>query len=232
MKTLLHVMFACTGRILAIALAVGGCSEATESAAEPATDNPVPSIRSITPTAVTAGAKAMSFSIVGTNFVRGSVVRWNGSDRVTGFHGDTLLGAGILEGDLARAAAAQITVYNSAPAGGTSNAMTFSILDARSDGRKTVVHAFRLPAGYAGDIRFDVSVGAGPVDITLDFSGDYVILACVGMGVGCFPMLGRPGTRTINFPAGSVRASLYFSANQSQPPGDAVGTLAFTFNPF
>jgi hypothetical protein len=233
MKNLPHVTLAHAGRILAVWVTVAGCGEGTGSEpAEPVTDNPVPTIRAISPVGVSADGKVMTFSINGTNFVRGSVVRWGGNDRVTGFHADTLLGAGLLASDVAVATVAAVTVFNPPPAGGTSNAASFSVLNPRSDGRKTVVFAFRLPAGHVGSIEAGgVSVGTGPVDITLDFSGDYVILACVGQGIACSPTGGRPGTTTINFSAGYVRARVYFNANYSQPPGDAVGTVTFTFNP-
>lgn len=86
------------------------------------------------------------------------------------------------------------------------------------------------------------SVVVGPVrarpgtfTVTLAFSGDYVILACVGTPSACLPMGGRPQTHSFNvpgdFPAGALQASVYFNTNVAQPPGDAAGTVSFTYDP-
>ena len=47
--------------------------------------NPVPTLTGLSPTIVTAGAAGFSLTVNGTNFISGSVVRWNGLDRTTTF---------------------------------------------------------------------------------------------------------------------------------------------------
>lgn len=75
----------------------------------------------------------------------------------------------------------------------------------------------------------------GSLQVTLSYAGDYIILACVGPTQFCIPFGGRPGTATwdipTNFPAGEIRAGVYFNPNFSQPQGDPSGTVAFTYNP-
>ena len=65
--------------------------------------------------------------ITGSYFIRQSVVRWNGGDRPTMFISGTELEAKIPAEDLKREGAAQVTVFNPAPGGGTSNGAAFTI---------------------------------------------------------------------------------------------------------
>jgi hypothetical protein len=93
---------------------------------------------------------------------------------------------------------------------------------------------FRLSAGATGSVAVgEVTAAAGPVEVRLDFTGDFVILACVGPSSYCIPMGGRPLTGTFNipddFPPGPIQAKVYFNSNFKQPPGDAVGTVTFTY---
>jgi hypothetical protein len=82
-----------------------------------------------------------------------------------------------------------------------------------------------------------VRVRAGVLTVTLNFSGDYIILACVGTVSACRPMGGRPQTQSYDipgdFPAGNIQATVYFNTVTStpQPPGDPSGTVSFTYDP-
>jgi hypothetical protein len=89
--------------------------------------NPAPTITTISPSTTVAGSGGFTLTITGTNFVNGSVVRWNGSDRTTGFVSSTVLTAAIPASDVATAGTANVTVFNPAPGGGTSNTATFTI---------------------------------------------------------------------------------------------------------
>jgi hypothetical protein len=89
--------------------------------------NPVPALTSLSPNSTTAGGPAFTLTVNGTNFITGSVVRWNGSDRATTFVSSTQLRAAIPASDIATAGTATITVFNPAPGGGTSNTLTFTI---------------------------------------------------------------------------------------------------------
>ena len=84
-----------------------------------------PQITALAPQYVTAGSPAFTLTVSGSNFVSGSKVRWNGSDRVTTFVSATQLRANILAADVATAGSVPVTVFN--PDGSLSNATTFEI---------------------------------------------------------------------------------------------------------
>jgi len=90
-------------------------------------NNLVPTTTSLTPASATAGGAAFTLTVNGTNFVNGSAVRWNGADRPTTFVSATQLTAAIPASDVATAGTAQVTVFNPAPGGGTSNALPLTI---------------------------------------------------------------------------------------------------------
>jgi hypothetical protein len=73
------------------------------------------------------GGPAFTLTVYGAGFISSSVVRWNGADRTTTFVSGTQLTAAITAADIAAAGTANVTVFNPAPGGGTSNAMPFSI---------------------------------------------------------------------------------------------------------
>jgi len=91
------------------------------------TDNPVPAASSLAPSSATAGGPNFQLTVSGTNFVQGSVVRWNGQDRTTKYISSTQLIAYIPASDIATPQTASVTVFNPAPAGGTSNPLSFTI---------------------------------------------------------------------------------------------------------
>lgn len=92
-----------------------------------ANPNPVPTIDSLTPGSAAAGRGGLILTVIGSAFVPGSVVRWNGSDRPTTFVSGTQLRALINSSDVAAVGNAQVTVFNPLPGGGTSNVVTFNI---------------------------------------------------------------------------------------------------------
>jgi hypothetical protein len=106
------------------------CSGTEGSASNTATvivNNPVPTTTSISPSSKTVGDAEFTMTVNGTNFINGSIVRLNGSDRATTHVSSTRLTAIIPVGDMAISGTYPITVFNSAPGGGTSNAQTFTV---------------------------------------------------------------------------------------------------------
>src|SRR5665811_1869006 len=89
--------------------------------------NPVPTTTSWSPNAATAGDSGFTLTVNGTNFVAGSVVKWEGADRTTTYVSATRLTASIPASDIVTAGTASVTVFNPTPGGGTSNAQTFTI---------------------------------------------------------------------------------------------------------
>lgn len=88
---------------------------------------PVPTITGLNPSS--AGGSAFALTVNGTNFVSGSVVRWNGGARTTTYVNDTRLTASIPTADIATAGSASVTVFNPTPGGGTSNAAAFRVVN-------------------------------------------------------------------------------------------------------
>lgn len=86
-----------------------------------------PAITTLAPNSALAGSGAFMLTVNGDNFVSGSAVQWNGNSRETTFVNSTRLQAAILASDIAAAGSAQVTLANPQPAGGTSNAVTFTI---------------------------------------------------------------------------------------------------------
>ncbi len=90
-------------------------------------NNPVPAISGLSPATTTAGGSAFTLTVNGSNFVAGSVLRWNGSDRSTTYVNGGQLTATITSADIAAAGSATVTVYNPAPGGGSSGGSNFTI---------------------------------------------------------------------------------------------------------
>ena len=93
----------------------------------PNTGNPVPTITGLNPSSATPGGGGFTLTVNGTNFISSSVVRWKGADRTTTYVSSTKLTAAILASDIAAAGSASVTVFNPAPGGGLSNAVSFLV---------------------------------------------------------------------------------------------------------
>jgi len=85
--------------------------------------NPVPTITSLS-LAPAVGGPGFTLTVNGTNFVRSSIVRWNGADRATTYVSATQLTAAIPATDIVTAGTARVTVFNPPPGGGTSNSVS------------------------------------------------------------------------------------------------------------
>lgn len=90
-------------------------------------NNPLPAITSLDPPATPAAGPAFTLTVNGTNFVAGSTVRWNGSNRQTTFVSNTQLRADIPASDILSSTAVEVAVFNPAPGGGLSAAATFTV---------------------------------------------------------------------------------------------------------
>ncbi|MFI5348415.1 MAG: N,N-dimethylformamidase beta subunit family domain-containing protein [Elusimicrobiota bacterium] len=89
--------------------------------------NPVPAIASLAPPSAIAGAAGFNLGVMGSKFVNGSTVLWNGQSRATVFVSSTQLSAAVLTSDLASPATAQVAVFSPGPGGGTSTAAGFFV---------------------------------------------------------------------------------------------------------
>jgi YVTN family beta-propeller protein len=183
----------------------GGVSQSSikQPVSSGSSPNPVATISALSPSCAPAGEQFIDgvdnqlFVIgptvgsngVGSNFVAGSVVRWNGSDRPTTGNGSVnALTAQISASDIAAAGTAVVTVFNPAPGGGSSNSLTFTITTGAVDPQSIAVDpagkfAYAVNGGCNGGVGAYVSMytinpttGAlasiGPPVWTLD-GGDY-----------------------------------------------------------
>jgi hypothetical protein len=91
------------------------------------TYNPAPSLASISPNSALTGGAEFMLTVTGTNFINGSVVRWNDSDRITTYVSSTQLTATISAADIIESGVPIVTVFNPAPGGGISNGLSFFI---------------------------------------------------------------------------------------------------------
>jgi YVTN family beta-propeller protein len=101
---------------------------------------------------------------LGNNFVAGSVVRWNGTDRPTTSNGSiNALTAQISASDIAAAGTAAVTVFNPPPGGGSSNSLTFTITPGAVDPQSIAVDptgksAYVMNSGCDGGVGSYVSM--------------------------------------------------------------------------
>jgi YVTN family beta-propeller protein len=86
-----------------------------------------PTLTSISPTSATAGGANFTLTAIGTSFVSGSVVQWNGAALTTTFVSATKLTAAVPASDITKSGTSTVTVFTAAPGGGTSTSQTFTI---------------------------------------------------------------------------------------------------------
>lgn len=90
-------------------------------------ENPLPVASSLNPATAGGGGSAFTLTVTGAGFVNGATVRWNGNNRTTNFVSATQLTAQIPASDLLTLGSALVTVFNPAPGGGVSNALSFNV---------------------------------------------------------------------------------------------------------
>ena len=120
---------------LALAASAGTAQALTKLAAQapPAAllaevTNPVPDVTGLSPAQATVGDLDFGITVIGSGFVQGSTVLWNGQNRDTGFVSSTMLTASIRASDVAVAGTAYVSVSSPAPGGGQSpTARVFTI---------------------------------------------------------------------------------------------------------
>jgi IPT/TIG domain len=96
--------------------------------------NPVPTIDSLSPASGEVGDREFTLTVLGSNFVGGSIVKWNGVPLVSTFNNSTHLTALVPEANLAAAGMVAVVVSNPPPSGGNSGAQIFTINTAISHG--------------------------------------------------------------------------------------------------
>jgi len=147
--------------------------------------NLVPAISNLYPSCVPAGEQFIDsvdnqLTVVGTNFVADSVVRWNGSNRPTSSNGSINgLIAQISASDIAAAGTASVTVFNSGPGGGSSNALPFTITTGAA-------YPQMIALDPTGKFAYVMDGGCG--------FGSYVSMYTINTTTGALATIGPPAT--------------------------------------
>ena len=89
---------------------------------------PVATVDVASPDSTFTGA-AFTLTLTGTGFGTGSRVQWNGQDRPTTFVSTTQLTAAIPSSDVGSPNVAAVTVFSPAPGGGTSNVLSYRVVE-------------------------------------------------------------------------------------------------------
>ncbi len=105
----------------------GGTSRQLPFTISAVPQNPAPVLTTVIPSAYVVGGPAFTLTVLGTGFIQGSQVRWNGSARTTTYVSATNLTATITASDVATMQPVQVTVFTAAPGGGASSAQSFTI---------------------------------------------------------------------------------------------------------
>jgi hypothetical protein len=89
--------------------------------------NPVPSISDFEPKSVEPMTNNLLVNVKGTGFVKGAVMRINGTNRDTDFVDESQINAKLLPADVEKEGELEITIFNPPPGGGESTAMKLKI---------------------------------------------------------------------------------------------------------
>jgi YVTN family beta-propeller protein len=155
---------------------------------------PTPSINTLNPSGAVAGGASFTLSVYGSNFVAGSKVRWNGTDRPTTVLTNTAANAQIPASEIVATGTATVTVFSPAPGGGISNSLTFTIATAGVYPKSVAVdpsgkYVYVANSGsnnvstYAintdGTLTRKATIAAGtnPYSVAVDPSGKFVYVA-------------------------------------------------------
>jgi subtilisin family serine protease len=167
--------------------------------------SPEPSITSVTPLRVRAGAPA-TLSVTGTGFNGLSVVQWNGVAKPTIAVSTTQLTATVPAADLVVGTTATVSVFNPAPGGGTSAGLPVAVdppasltVNATTVGPGSAV-TVTLTNGYGGAKDWIAVAATGAADRT------YLTWTYVGSG-----MISRNWTTTMPTTAGTYEFRLFLN---------------------
>jgi uncharacterized protein (TIGR03437 family) len=209
----------------------GGASNALTFTINP-TPNPIPTLVTIAPTSAIAGSAGLTLTVTGTNFINGSVVRWNGDNRATTFVSSTQLTAQIPATDLANPAIVRITVFNPAPGGGSSSGVNFSVTTLNSVPTLTSLNPANANAGGAA---FTLTVnGTNFVNNSVvrwngaDRATNFVSVTQLAAQISAAD-IANPGTATVTIftpaPGGGTSNALSFAINPAPNPEPTLTSL-------
>lgn len=193
-----------------------------------------PVLNALSPGSAAAGSGAFTLTVTGSNFVAGSVARWNGATRTTTFVSGTQLRVAVPAADIASAGQSAVTVANPAPNAAVSNAVTFTV-GAPGGGGALAVHITQptAGAGLTGTVWVTVWLGGatGSSNSVTATLGGQTVGTTVSSSAGpiSFPIDTRvvaDGSRTLTISArdaggrtGSTSLAVTTKNGISAPPG-------------
>ena len=117
-------------------------------------NNPLPEVSGLSPSQAMAGDLDFGITVIGSGFIQGSTVLWNGLSRDTGYISSTMLTATVRAADVAVAGTAFVTVSSPEPGGGQS--ATAGVFTIANPG--PVIDAIDPVRVWSGGAPFTVSV--------------------------------------------------------------------------
>ena len=198
----------------------GSISNELTFAISAAGDNPVPAVTSLSPPNSLVGSPSFSLYVIGSGFVEGSIVRWDGAGRTTNFASDTELSVVVTSTDLAVGGIHQLTVFNPAPGGGESAPKNFNVVNPGP--KLTAISPSNLDAG-GGDFTLTVD--------GTDFIGDSVVY---WNGSSRTTTYVNGGQLTATIPAADITAGgeSQVTINTPAPGGGNSNAAMFTVDEF
>ena len=186
--------------------------------------NPAPTLTSLSPNTAQASGAAFTLTVNGTNFINSSVVRWNGNPRTTNFISATQLTAQITAADIASAGTAQVTVFNPAPGGGASGALSFTIVQPNP---APAIVSLTPNSVLAGSAAFTLTInGTGFINASSVWWNGAVRLSnfvnattlTIQVPAADVASAGTAGVKVVNpAPGGGTSNEVLFSITQSNP---------------
>jgi len=141
---------------------LSGCGSGSSSAPPPnPAQNLVPILNSLSPDSVPAGSRRVLLDVFGSNFVRSSLICWEGVARATTFMTSEHLTTVLNPAEIAAPGIRTVAVLNPAPGGGMSTTQNFTITTVAA----LAIEPAQLPDAYHGkpySYTFQASGGIPP----------------------------------------------------------------------
>ena len=177
--------------------------------------NPVPTLSSLSQTAIPAASNGLTITLTGTHFTSTSVAQWAGSNRTTHYLSATAVSMDILTSDLVSSGSFAVTVSNPAPGGGVSSGVNFNVTNP-------------VPIATSLD---PASIATGSDTFTLTVTGSRFIPTSVVKWGGVALMTSYVDSNTLTATVSSTRivtaGSSLVSVTNPTPGGGTSGNVKF-----
>jgi uncharacterized repeat protein (TIGR01451 family) len=203
---------------------------------------PMPTVTSVSPSGVPAGAANFTLAVNGKGFVPPSVVQFNGVSRPTTFVNPSQLTVAVAAADVASVQTAQITVLTPAPGGGASTACLLPVVNyttpslANIQPTSIVINSPDTPAwiqgnGFTGESTVRVNSSNVPVTYWDSQQLAFTIPAADLTAIGALSItVSNPGTAASNALTVAVTPNPTPTLTSLSPGGTASAGPGFTLS--